>query len=545
MVLATRVLLLATSAFAVFLLAGASPTFVDDTFITLNYSRNLIEFGGFYWHPSLPPVDGFTSLAHMLVIATGHYLGFNLIAWNSVLNLMFAISVLVMLFWATRSLSVMAAFAGFAVLSANATFLYWLSAGLEALLYVAVFFAVYLTFERAMHTGRFSAALTLALVALAFTRPEGLFIALALIATFWLSRFRFKVSNPAASVISTAFVLLCILGQVLWRITLFGNPLPNTYYAKASESRLLEVQAGIGYVQDWILTGSGFLLAFTILALACGSRTYLRSLFILGQIGVVIMAGGDPHPAFRFLLPILPLIALDCAWIFDRYRGTVPGISLLLLALVFTRQSDVSGGMPTSPNPLAGFQNISRGDWPVSDVESDPWALSAAKAAEEMAAILPSDVQIAATDVGALAYFSGLPILDTHGLNHPIISHLPKRPGHQNNWGNYRLDYLIDQAVPLVLLHFPGHRAWSFDSVIESPEDCDFHAARVSRMASSFLDELAENYLCMSIPSRTEEGSWLNMFIHRDQRELLQSLPEGVQTSDCLERFRKVCSPLG
>ena len=82
-----------------FLFAGAAPKFVDDTFITLQYSRNLVESGGFYWHPSLPPVDGFTSLAHVLAIATGHYLGFDLIRWNSILNLVSAVSVLAMFAW--------------------------------------------------------------------------------------------------------------------------------------------------------------------------------------------------------------------------------------------------------------------------------------------------------------------------------------------------------------------------------------------------------------------------------------------------------------
>ena len=160
-----------------------------------------------------------------------------------------------------------------------------------------------------------------------------------------------------------------------------------------------------------------------------------------------------------------------------------------------------------------------------------------------MSQILPHEIQVAATDVGVLAFFSRLPILDTHGLNHPEISRLPKPEGQVNNWGNYRLDYLLSQDVPVVQLHFPGIRDWSFNQVIEDPERCDWHAERVSALATPFIMELNEDYLCLSIPSKLHQDHWLNMFLQKDRDDLLLSLPRGTEATDCVARFAEVCRP--
>ena len=129
--------------------------------------------------------------------------------------------------------------------------------------------------------------------------------------------------------------------------------------AKASDSRLLEIEAGLFYLAKWGVMGGGALLAVSLLALALGSRAYLRALFILGQIGVVVLAGGDPHPAFRFFLPILPLMALDLAWIIDRRARLIPGLALCLMALVLTRQS-----LPVLEN--ASREGVARGGYVLS-----------------------------------------------------------------------------------------------------------------------------------------------------------------------------------
>jgi len=529
--------------FALFLFAGAAPGFVDDTFITLQYARNLVDFGAPLWHATLPKVEGFTSLAHVLVIAAGHSLGFGLIAWNSAIIILSSLLILAMFAWATRELSPWAAGAGLVVIASNAALLHWIGAGLDAVPYCAVFFASYLLFQRSMSAGRLHTSTALILILLGMTRPEGMFISCALLVAFWTTRLVRPLRTPAVAIACTGAVLVAFAAVTIWRVSEFGHPLPNTYYAKSSESRLLEARAGLEYLGKWIFFSSGPLLIFTFAALALGSRAYLRALFVVGQLGVVVLAGGDPHPAFRFFLPILPLLAMDLAWIVDRQKSLVSSLAILLLALFVTRQADTTGGRPTFPNPLAGLGAILEGHWPFDSAEDDRWTHRSATAAQEMGEILPGDVALAGSDVGALAFYSGLPILDTHGLNHPEISHLPKRAGVPNNWGNYRLDYLMDREVAFVHLHFPGHRKWSFRDITSDRASCDFDAGRISIMAGPFLDQLSEEYLCLSIPSQDREGSWLNMFMRKDRLDLLEGLPVRTEATSCIPQLRRICEP--
>ncbi|MEM7613659.1 MAG: hypothetical protein AAF245_01360, partial [Pseudomonadota bacterium] len=69
------------------LLAGINPIVVDDTFITFQYARNLVDHGRLTWWHEGPMVDGYTSLGHVLLLSLGRWLGFDLLAVNMLINL--------------------------------------------------------------------------------------------------------------------------------------------------------------------------------------------------------------------------------------------------------------------------------------------------------------------------------------------------------------------------------------------------------------------------------------------------------------------------
>src|SRR5437899_4088588 len=91
---------LALPLFAIF--AANHRGIVDDAFITFRYAQHWVETGRLTWHIGLPMVDGYTSLAHVMLIALGIRLGFDPITFNSCLNLVCVLGILAIHFLLCR-----------------------------------------------------------------------------------------------------------------------------------------------------------------------------------------------------------------------------------------------------------------------------------------------------------------------------------------------------------------------------------------------------------------------------------------------------------
>lgn len=185
---------------------------------------------------------------------------------------------------------------------------------------------------------------------LAAARPEGLALAPCLMA--WAGRgevrgepvrWRKSVAWAAAGALAAGIVTLT-------RHAVYGDWLPNTYYAKSSGSRWLEFQDGLRYVLDVLWQGS----SPTAAALALGAavlivigRSWRGSSFELGgaecrgtAVGLlafaglyaagVIWSGGDSYLGARLFMPIglATWLALGAS-----LRGATSTVTALALAV--------------------------------------------------------------------------------------------------------------------------------------------------------------------------------------------------------------------
>jgi hypothetical protein len=127
-----------------------------------------------------------------------------------------------------------------------------------------------------------------------------------------------------------AAVLLTLLGLTALRLTYFGYPLPNTYYAKVSSNPIDNIVMGLHYVV-WFLS-SNILAVPSVLAAALGLMVGVRSLLASAKAGTrlcaahsvmllvggtmafviatIILEGGDHFPGFRLFQPYVPLICV-------------------------------------------------------------------------------------------------------------------------------------------------------------------------------------------------------------------------------------------
>ncbi len=125
------------------------------------------------------------------------------------------------------------------------------------------------------------------------------------------------IGKPATSVV-LAVVLL-----TSFRLTYFGYPLPNTFYAKVSPSFAYNLQTGVSYLAGFFFS-SWVISVMILICLAAGVNSllnliktkgnlpnwqYLPFLALLGLL-IPVITGGDHFIEFRFFQAVYPLVAL-------------------------------------------------------------------------------------------------------------------------------------------------------------------------------------------------------------------------------------------
>jgi len=293
---------------------------VDDAFITYTYCKHILTGQGPVFTPG-QYTEGFTSPLHVLLL---------LAAANSAHLVLAAkvigcVSGLLLLAYVYRSAGLLTAL----LLTAVPAFAICAANGLETMLY-----ALLLTIFLLTRFWRPQPLLgQVAMVLLVWVRPEGIALVLfALALDLWARR---SPARLLRDVLLAAGAFLLLLGL---RYHIYGQWLPNTYYAKAAAGSILG-RAGHGLV--YVLKGHIKLL-FIPLVLVCYRLFHLPAdparrrriiclfLCLAGYLAIVVYEGGDWIPFDRFLVPILPVyFVLAFAG-----RPASRGVALLALVLV-------------------------------------------------------------------------------------------------------------------------------------------------------------------------------------------------------------------
>lgn len=338
-----------------FLLGAAYSVFaetVDDPYITFRYAANLLAGLGPVFNPG-ERVEGFTSPLHLLLSALLLSVApsVDILFKAKCASLLFAFVMLAQTgILAKRSgltqwesvlaQSLVALNINFALAGVNA---------LETTLYGSILMATLLVFHREVQRGRgWASGLLLFLASLA--RPEVLLLAaaLTLVRGYWIRRAGRSFQSLAAWL--GAYLVPTALFEAV-RFGYYGQLLPNTYFAK-SQPLFVSLSRGAAYplratapraadvpafLHDLTLLNPHTLLAFHSLVQK-NLRSDLFSLFmpllfwglalygfqrikhrIMGGIGLavvaatllfVLKAGGDWMYGWRFLVPVLPLLAV-------------------------------------------------------------------------------------------------------------------------------------------------------------------------------------------------------------------------------------------
>lgn len=413
----------------------------DDAFITLRYAQNLADGFGAVWNPGAPAVEGYSNPLFMFACAMLLVLGVTPLWTLKGLGLVGLVAALLGSAQLARRLSSVEAwaetdeprFAGAPLFAAGLlgllpAFAFWGVGGLETSLYAAsIAWAASLTVGE-INRGRPSAWTPLVWLLVALGRPEGFALALG------VGGLTLGLVGRRSSSIRNWLLLfgLPLLAALLLRHHYYGAWVANTVVAKVTfGSRATE--QGLAYLQAFVAAGGWALLllaafgAGLVFARKAKAQAFVVVALVGAQTLFVLLVGGDHMPAYRFLVPVLPLLAGLAAFAVSGLQSLENQgfaragllISLALVAAVFFGQNAELRG------PNSHFMTLHNGAW--HHYLREPglggtylgahWRIARHIRRRARAGDL-----LVTTEAGVLPYYSGLETIDLLGLNHREIA---------------------------------------------------------------------------------------------------------------------------
>jgi hypothetical protein len=418
----------------------------DDAFISFRYAANLAHGHGLVYNPG-EHVEGYSNFLWTLLAAAVIRLGGRPEQAMPMVSALFALLTLgLVMAWARRRRC--GPLEAGVLLAANTGFAAWGTSGLETALFGALITAGCLAVASALEPARLPApraeitwpilgAFLLALASL--TRPEGMLVSGCAGAFLLIEAFRRRL--PWMSWCAWAAVWLAgVVPHLAWRHAYYGRWFPNSFTIKTPGLEL--VGAGAGYVAAAFLHLHLYLLAIPIVAglLArksggLGARpSALLACVTLPFLLYVCTTGGDFMPLYRFVVPLLPLIALAAgatlAGVTSHPRGRgapAPGRAWALVLLVpYVLLNTLASRNEQEPWDRGYVASVGTARLQVED-----WGRIGRLLAD---VCLPTDT-LATTAAGIIPYRAGLYTIDLLGLNAPDLDHFRRResdrPGHR------------------------------------------------------------------------------------------------------------------
>lgn len=425
----------------------------DDAYISLRYAENLLAGHGLVWNPG-ERVQGYTNFLFTVLVAALGAARIGLVAASRLVNAA-AFACLSWFLWRQgRTLAggtledrplgaipVMLVVGSFPMIA-------WVFGGLEGPLFAALSTGGVWLVGGAIGRagGKRPVVLGAILLALASMTRMGGLIFVAVAALFLAFEPRPTEGRlPKLALFASVFAV-GYLPYFVWRYAYYGSLLPNTFWVKAAGFSGIRLTGGARYV----LSGASIAPFTFVIAAAAAVRAALRrtldrrAAFLITVLAsytaYVAYVGGGQMPAYRLLLPMIPVAALLAGSLLAPPEAGVarPAAYVIVAAVVvlLVLQAPDSRVNPRRVNPAAFIGTIVgqyiEGHWPAGSL-------------------------VALSTAGSTPYYApDLRFIDMLGLNDVHIAHreitgleLPwqRMPGHLKGDGAYvlsrRPDYII------------------------------------------------------------------------------------------------------
>jgi len=410
----------------------------DDAFISYRYAKNFIQGKGLVFN-SGERVEGYTNFLWIMLLSFFGRVGLDMLVVSMALGVAFgAFSIFMVyrifsLFFSKKNWIL--AFSAPLLLTLNSALAYWSISGMETSLFLMLTLStIYFYLHGQRMVVPFAVLATL-------TRPEGaLVFAIILIHKFFLQ----KDSLKDCFSYLLGFILL-LLPFLVFKISYYGEILPNTFYAKTGFGWEY-IESGWDYfwlfLKHYGLWGFPYLLPIWFCK-SWGQKFKFLVLFTYVYTLYIILIGGDGLKAHRFFLPVIPWLYLFLLMGVEKitYRSkrhwarlTVSGLCITFMAVLFF----VTPRNYIRDAKIAGNGLVRKMKY---------WA-------ETLSQHYGSNFTIAASTIGALSYYTNARVIDMIGLTDKYIPRHPEHiPGIISSWRErkFNTQYLLSQDPDFIL----------------------------------------------------------------------------------------------
>jgi arabinofuranosyltransferase len=496
-------------------------SYQDDAFIFFRYADNVLRGNGVVFNPG-ERVEGFSSPLWLALLVGCGAVGLAPVHAAGILGTIASVATVLLSLRDARRCGGPGSWLAPVGLVLFFPFLAWSVSGMETSLFTALVWGTVSGLRVARVQRRpLGNDVALCLAAAVLTRPEALLLVLAVLADELVTA-RVGWRSPRYLLDRLRWLLPAVLAGLLLecgRLAYYGDPLPNTAYAKLAISAA-HVRLGLRYL--W-----GFLRAAPLVWPALLLPVFLRA--VPGVVATVVLVaswclhlllvGGDFFAYFRFLLPLVPLLfavgAAGLAALWSRLSGRIePGRRRAWgfgLGLVY-----LTGVAWSAPDPAPGAAQ-----------HGFDWTLASAKLGQRMAAALPPSTLVALPHIGAFGYYSRLPVLDLLALVDRQLARRPSRmpargPRNSNEIGHEHFDIEWSLARrPALIVPSRSYGSQPFTDLSELRPDFEAEAQLLQILAKR------DDYRLVDVPLG-DAAHW-GVFLRRDLDErLLTARPAGV-----------------
>lgn len=428
---------------------------VDDAYIAFRYARNLARGDGLLFNLGELPVEGYSAFLWVVILGGLAKIGFEIPSSAQMLGA--ALSILawvgmVLILLRAGSSRYVAWIAGL-WLAASGSYAMWSMSGLETgLIAFLVILSYGLLAREELQTTGFLSAFSLALLALA--RAEGAIFFVSALALKAVTHFRGQSARTVREDTKwTLAFFIPFLAFIIWRVSYYGYLLPNAVFAKAGGGYLYHALRGAHYTFQFLAAGAALLM---ILIVVAALLRFDRPVVRYGVVGLgaysalILLAGGDWMPQFRFFAPVMPLICM------------LGAIGLGALGEQWRDESATRARAFTATLAIVIFSLFLGGSIQVSEIDRSirifvaPTVGGHEKAAWLQESSTEGD-SMALVDSGILAYETELLIIDMIGLNDAHIAHLspqfPRGLAPGNGFGKWDVDYVLGIEPTYIQVH--------------------------------------------------------------------------------------------
>ncbi|MEW6239063.1 MAG: hypothetical protein AB1656_27085 [Candidatus Omnitrophota bacterium] len=453
-------------------LTGALSFPLDDSFIHLQYAKQMARGAYFQYHDGEPVSGGETSFLYVHVLAFGYLVGFHgigLIIWSHIIALFSVAGVFYSLLRLGEDLSrpwIGLCSAGLVFCSGYMAWAFW--GGMEIALFTCL---LLFSFHWLLRNEGYSPLLGLLLGLTALSRPEGVIIAAVLIfllamKSIWNGSWRQWHVQSEKFWSSLLFLFFSLIGPSLFYLQTMGRSSGNGLVAKSlfynpfmtlyekTDTYLSNLFAIVkfffGHPSITPLAGEYILPGLLLFAFAGWLGVFLSrssqgkwiALWLGAPIAVSLAAAATLEVwslhSFRYLVPLIPLFLLMGAagidvcfsWIAD--RSSIPALTIAAAALLIH--------ISYFPHWIARFSNQSATIYE-KQVQTAHWLVHNQ---------IPGTIAI--NDAGALVYFGDFPAYDLVGLTTNGVT-LPYRLGEGALYEE--LEHIPPENRPQVAAVFP------------------------------------------------------------------------------------------